>query len=145
MQQNSMPLSEIIVRDKRMVSLLYEQEIPLICRRISDGKLKKVSFRALYDNNEVFWKQDKGWAFYVSEEHVQAMIDMLKELDGKKEKHYIAEHEAEAKNVGDLLNFGEAYESIASMDSEKRVSLIKQDREKLDTLLIEAPKETKDS
>lgn len=141
MQQKSMPLSEIIVRDKRMISLLYEQEIPLICRRISDGKLKKVSFRALYDNNEVFWKQDKGWAFYVSEEHVQAMIDMLKELDGKKEKHYIAEHEAEAKNVEDLLNFGEAYESIASMDSEKRVSLIKQDREKLDTLLIEAPKE----
>lgn len=139
MKQNVVSLVEVLNKDQRMLPLMVGHEIPVVCRRLSTGKLKKISFRALHDNDSLFWQKKGDWEYLVSHEHLQSLSDLLKEMDSRDEKHYKEKDRAGRGPGNDIPNFGEEYETIAAMEYKERVDLVREAKNRLDRLLLETP------
>lgn len=119
---------------------MIEQEAPVICRRKADGKVKKISFRALYDNNKQFWINSQGWDYFTTRETAQTLLTALEVLDNHEEKRFTGSAE-EAEPRGDAPNFGREDERIASMGREERTRMVQQHRGLLEKLAAEKPRD----
>jgi hypothetical protein len=140
MNPNVVPLVTVLNQDQRMLPLLIHHEIPVVCRRISTGKLKKISFRALHDNNELFWKEGNGdWEFLIQGEHHQTLTDIINDMDSRTRKHYTDRTSIGSADDEYPPNFGERYDVIAAMACEERVELVKDAKLKLDRIILEKP------
>ncbi len=140
MNHSLVPLTTVLNEDRRMLPLLISQEIPVVCRRISTGKLKKISFRALHDNNTLFWKKGNGdWDFLITDEHHRTLSGLIRDMDSRGQKHY-KEREPEGSTDNEYPpNYGERYGEIAAMDRKERVELVKEAKVKLDRIILEKP------
>jgi HD-GYP domain-containing protein (c-di-GMP phosphodiesterase class II) len=145
MNKTHLPLPGALNSDSRMSALMKKQEIPVICRRKSTEKLKKISFRALHDNNPAFWKKDGDWDYFISKAHFQDLKEILAELDGKTEKHYSAGAGNHGSRNGErqesMPNFGPDEERINSMKPEERVIHVMRAKEQLEKLALEKPRD----
>jgi len=140
MSQGVTPISDLLSQDKRMLKLMVQQETPVICRRRSDRKLKKISFRALFDNNKQFWIDPNGWDYFTTRESADALIALLKALDERKEKHVTGSSDTSHPEQ-QLANFSREAQEIASMKQSDRTRMVEEHRSTLDKLAMEKPRD----
>ncbi len=140
MNHNVVPLVTVLNEDRRMLPLLIRHEIPVVCRRISTGKLKKISFRALHDNNKLFWKKgNEDWEFLITGEHHRTLTNLITDMDSRGQKHYKDQESGSSADNEYPPNFGGRYDVIAAMAHEERVELVKEAKLKLDRIILEKP------
>ncbi|MFP4491867.1 MAG: HD-GYP domain-containing protein [Spirochaetaceae bacterium] len=164
---NLISVQKALQKDRRLHRYLLLQEEPVLCFQKSTNKKKKVSFRALIDNNPTFWKTAGSWSFYFlsssvdealeeiqqNDEHIQnetfrrqkALMELKeKELTEKKLSNKEAGREEALTDVNTAVageappaNFSKDYEYIRSLSPDEKGELIYKDTHRLNRLLAD--------
>lgn len=138
-----------IEKDERLIPLLAEEEEPVLCVHKNASKQKKLSFRALYDNNSQFWNNPTtSWNYLLPSDRVRELLSTIRENPGN--YHFYASPSEEgtggfgddndgpaAHKAKGLPNFGSHYEEIQSLRHGEKVQLIDRHTNSLKDLLAQ--------
>jgi HD-GYP domain-containing protein (c-di-GMP phosphodiesterase class II) len=114
-------VAKAIERDSRLISRLIQAEEPVYCVHTEKGKRRQISFRALYDNNALFWNNsDSPWKFYLDKQRVDEHLRHIRESDENVEE----EERSRRRFISSLRNAEEAYspEQESSQNGQPRLS-----------------------
>ena len=146
-------VAKAIDQDERLIPLLAHEEEPVLCVNEDASKQKKISFRALYDNNRQFWDNPTtSWNYLLPVMRIRDLIAALREnpenyhfynptdrensqnvsSDGIKKT---IEGGIEPAQIGMPPNFGPHYSSIQSMPKDEKIELIDEHTNSLKELL----------
>jgi hypothetical protein len=156
----AIPVAKAIERDSRLVQYLIQVEEPVYCVNVKKGKRRQISFRALHDNNALFWNNpDSEWNFYLDKNRLEEHLRQIREhaenfeqhernrrqfIASLSDKERLSEDEVRGAEEGHRAgpNFDERYDSILEMPIGDREDLIKEHQKNLDELLqIPGPEE----
>ena len=140
------PLKAALNSDKDFLDVLHIEGALLLCINQSAGKKRSIRFKALYDNNNNFWRQKSEWEFFLAREDFRRLKEKAAALKAESDAPHwgaggnvSAAAEPEAPSVQD--SFGSVYESIAAMTGPERIEHINESTARLNSLAL---KKTKD-
>ncbi len=146
-------VAKAIEEDERLISLLAQEEEPVLCVHKEASKQKKISFRALYDNDSHFWSNPtSSWNYFLPLPRARTLIAAIREnpenyhfyfsgegadyedlemgwkgnLDGSHQKHDL---------TNKLPNFGAHYDNLHAMPKKEKLDIIHKHTNKLKELL----------
>ena len=155
MQETLTPLSKILLLQneksyKNRIDIIIEEDIPVVCINNDTKKKRQMPFKALFDNNENFWRKEGSWKYFFSGES----INKLKEKFAEKHENWSADpsklekkievatpvnddiEELEGEPEGDD-GFGSDYETFINMSPEQKVEHLNKDKVMLNEILAE--------
>jgi HD-GYP domain-containing protein (c-di-GMP phosphodiesterase class II) len=146
-------VAKAIDQDERLIPLLAHEEEPVLCVNEDASKQKKISFRALYDNNRQFWDNPTtSWNYLLPVLRIRDLLSALRENPDNYHFYTSTDSgdsqsmtsDAPDKTVGGSLetiqismppNFGSHYSSIQSMPKGEKLELIDEHNNSLQQLL----------
>ncbi len=147
---NYILVEEAIKKHPELIHLLRREEETVLCVNSENGKKKKLSFRALYDNNHFFWQNPGStWEFYLQSHRVNSLISRLREQSighsTAVPDQVIDDSEQDASTEADdevRTNFGGRYDQILGMNSRTRLDLLNEHADRLNGLLTREEEDT---
>ena len=133
--------SVVLVRDsiasnKDYIDVCLREDVPVICVNRETKNNKNMPFRVMYENNQKFWLQNEVWEYFVSNEDFAKVQDMASRAQAQWEPG-AEKPETEGTDQG----FGKDYQSIANMTDDERVQHLKEDKNRLDSLIAQKPRQ----
>jgi hypothetical protein len=148
---DNIPLSEALLSfdlksvNKKYISILLEEEFPILCINNETQKRRSMPFKALYDNNENFWQSQSGiWEYFLTMDD----LDKLKEIAAFKQGVRDMEIQKSAKDekLEELpaateieielgSGFGDEYKTFFEMSVDEKINQLNKDKSRLDELL----------
>jgi HD-GYP domain-containing protein (c-di-GMP phosphodiesterase class II) len=137
-------LRKAIEEDKKVVDICLQDNISVICISRDTKKEMHMPFSAMNGNTPNFWLRNDSWEYFIAN-------DDLKKIKEKIAKNAQLEiptvinnpdnpdpepSEADKADRG----YGDNYVSIAAMTDLERINQIKEDKNRLDTLLVQKPR-----
>lgn len=137
------PLNKAIHQEKGLIDILNREEEPVLCVNKNSGNKKKMSFRALYDNNREFWKNPtSSWTYYLPQSRVMELIARVRESERDPARPDYVQGDGSPGQENALQayapgrdNFGDRYDEICDMSEEQRLDLIREHNGELNELL----------
>ncbi|MFO7849088.1 MAG: metal-dependent phosphohydrolase [Spirochaetia bacterium] len=155
-------VKEALQKDRRLHKHLILQEEPVYCIQKKTNKKKKVSFRALTDNNPKFWTTPGSWSFYFLSSSIDQALEEIQQNDADitnkisqrqktlmelSEKGGLKEEVPQSEDLSDVntavagdippANFSKDYEYIRSLSPDEKNKLIFKNTHVLNTLLAD--------
>jgi hypothetical protein len=146
-------VEEALQKDRRLHLKFAEREEPVYCVQKKSQKKKKISYRALTDNNSRFWAVEGQWSFFLLEPSVDEALEELREEDRNKQfgaskrRDTIMSLEGDSGGNGDgadseeyiqeEVNFSDEYEHIRSLSTEEKCELISTETDRLSEVLAD--------
>ncbi len=155
-------VEEALQKDRRLHLKFAEREEPVYCVQKNSQKKKKISYRALTDNNSRFWAVEGKWSFFLLESSVDEALQELREEEkvkqfgDSKRRNTIMSLEGREipRPLGDVpggngdgsvseeyreeeVNFSEEYEHIRSLSTEEKSELISKENDRLEEVLAD--------
>ena len=146
-------VAKAVEEDERLISLLAQEEEPVLCVHKETPKQKKISFRALYDNDAHFWNNPTtSWSYFLPLPRARALIASVRE---KPENYhfYFSNETADYEDLEmgwkgnldgsnyqpdpshKLPNFGPHYDELHAMPKTEKLDIIHKHTNKLKELL----------
>ncbi len=140
-------LAKAIQQEQELIRLLIREEEPVMCVHTKSGQKKKMSFRALHDNNRKFWNNPtSSWNFYLPEERVNQLIEELGDTSASRpptQENGGEDHDQFQEAVfTEKSNFGNRFEEIRDMPREKQIDIIKDHTGHMNNLLVSGSRDT---
>ena len=133
-------LQKAIAEIKDCIDTCLQEDIPVICINKETRKKKLIRFEVLYENNKQFWLQNKTWEYFLSSDDYLKLQEKANEQMPSwvlKTSNNMPHRPEDDVNLG----FGKDYEPIAHMEDSERVQHIKENKERLDRLIITKPRQ----
>ena len=160
---SALDLRILLEKEPRLINALLVRGEVIICRHRTTGKVRTMQFKALYENDERFWKNpSSSWDFFLDRKVYDsvrvAFLGDVKEAEeaapaqtsvppeaasapkaaGAPKAGEPAELEAvEDGPVEDAENFGSDYTRLEKMDLSARVAYIDESKKRLDVLIAQ--------
>lgn len=139
------PLESILGPGSKLIPVLLQEDVAVICVNTSALKTRFMPFKALYDNNEKFWAQKGSWTYFIDSEDLVKIRKKMESgaityLVSTEQQTEQAKQPRPAKPEGPPADFGNEYTAIAAMSDAERVDHIKNDKKRLDILIAEKPR-----
>ena len=146
-------VAKAINEDERLISLLAEEEEPILCVHKDAHKQKKMSFRALYDNDSQFWANPTtSWNYFLPLSRARALIAAIRENPDNYHFYFSGdtadyddlemglkgsqnETGSNTRFAQKRPNFGPRYNEIHPMPKQEKIDIIDQHTNKLKQLL----------
>jgi len=143
------PLEEAIRLNPQLVRLLNREEEAVLCVHRKNKKKKKLSFRALYDNNHVFWNNpNSSWDFFLETNRVNNFVSQIREHSGSNSP-LIGDYDSEEQDVQFSpkeevvqTNFAERFDEIAAMSQKTRLELLTEHADRINSLIAKEKENT---
>jgi hypothetical protein len=148
-------LREVTAAGKEYIDALLREDAPIVCINRDTKKERLISFKTLYGNNSRFWLQNETWEYFLAKEYLARIKDAL---TAKPAAHTLVVGDSRPKPAPaepaparappaapDALmmeNYGAEYEAIAAMSEEQRIQQIQKDKQRLDELITQKPRNT---
>jgi len=123
--------------DPRLIQILKKEEEPVLCVQAKTGKKKKLSFRALHDNNPDFYNNpSSSWTFFLPSARVHVLQSQLNDqANTRLQYHGEDDVSSTGETNGHKTNFGNRYEEIALLSAKSKLDLIKDHTGRLNKIL----------
>jgi len=133
--------------NKVFISIILNEEIPIICVNREAKKKRLMPFKVLNDNKENFWMYDGSWEYFLSGE----AVEKIKEIAETKPESWdipnvgnvtkpVVKKAPETEDNG-INSYGKEYQHIAEMTNEERVECLNNNRKRLNDLLMQKNKD----
>jgi hypothetical protein len=141
-------LRKAIEEDKKVVDVCLQDNVSIICVNRDTQKDRPMPFSAMYGNNNSFWTKNDNWEYFLTNDDLKKIKEKIQKEaqleipDVKNEPGdtaQTAEEVTEAENV--KKGYGDDYVSIAAMTDDERVQHLQKDKDRLDTLLVQKPRQ----
>lgn len=151
-------VAKAIEEDERLIALLAQEEEPVLCVHKNASKQKRLSFRALYDNNSRFWNNPTtSWNYFLPLPRIRSLLAVIRENQDNYSfffsgdaadyedlemgwKGDLAGSDYTSNGLPKLPNFGQHYDTLHSMPKKEKLNIIDQHTDKLKQLLIQEPR-----
>ena len=134
---------------RQYIDIILNEEIPILCINRSTGKKRLMPFKVLYDNNEYFWLKEGGWQYYISGDDIEKIkknaVSKTGAWDLERSKSNIPEKtppkivmvdsEEELDELEVEVGYGKEYEDIIKMPTQKKLSHLFKQKQRLSDLL----------
>jgi HD-GYP domain-containing protein (c-di-GMP phosphodiesterase class II) len=135
------------------VKLLLRNRENVVCRSTSNGRIKSIQFRALYENNRRFWEHQERWEYFLERQVAHETDEQLRILREALERRRVAgdgSGDQSPEDTGPMLapadpepavdelpetdealsdegheNFSSTYAKYKRLDQDDRVKLLK--------------------
>lgn len=152
MKKNYVLLRKELDREEKLLKPLMDKGAVIVCRHASSGKIKKISFRALHDNDSRFWeKSGKPWSYYIDFavlEEARGLLasqnDPVKEESHPSESLLAMEADHQSKESSDVNvaeedpspegNYGARFSLFRNLSLKEREAMLERDKKRLDEL-----------
>jgi hypothetical protein len=146
---SALPLRSLLEKDDRLIKALLHEGPHVICRNAETGKIRNILFRALYDNDKLFWlNPNSNWSFFLEKKIYEAIKSQLPEksngvvpLFEEGEEFPASETKPPEKEEGAGENFGGEYFEIESSALPERIEKVKEYKSRLDILILQKEKD----
>ena len=128
-------LKKILESSGAYVQALLAEATPIICINKGAGKSRVMNFKALFDNNNLFWLQEGAWEYFIESkelEKIRAKAAFAQPLEGGSPGKKPPQEPENEETIE--LGFGSQYADIASMSAPERIELIDEAKNRLDSL-----------
>jgi len=137
--------------NKAYVDIIINEEIPIICINKGAQRKRLMPFKVLFDNKENFWLFSGPWEYFLTGDS----IDIIHEKSNTKtlqwenakapqkadEEEELEEMEVHEDEEDDADGFGSDYLAFTKMTTEERVECLNKDKQRLNELLLNRPKD----
>ncbi|MCL2762188.1 MAG: metal-dependent phosphohydrolase [Treponema sp.] len=140
-------LRDAIAAEKDFIEAGLQLDIPVICINKDTQHTKKMPFRVMYDNNNLFWQQNKTWEYFLSDEDFLTIQDRMAALQSQWEPAVTGDDD----RTDDLVipetvsaineDFGEDYEDFVHMTEEERILNLRKSKNRLENLITQKPRQ----
>jgi len=139
-------LRQAIEEDKQLVESCLQENVSVICINKDTKKDRPMPFSAMYGNNNIFWMQNDSWEYFLTNDDLKK----LKEKKATQLEIKIVNNSSDGPipEDGELSEadkiekgYGDEYTSIAAMTEVERLQHIREDKARLDNLLIQKPRQ----
>jgi HD-GYP domain-containing protein (c-di-GMP phosphodiesterase class II) len=137
-------LQKAIEENKKVLDICLQDNIPVICINKETQKDKHMPFSAMQGNTPNFWTKGGSWEYFLANDDLKKIKEKIaKEVqleipDVKYIQDSPNQEPTEAEKVE--KGYGDSYVSIAAMTDIERVQHLKEDKNKLDNLLVMKPR-----
>jgi len=153
------PLSDVVVLpdgsgiNKAYVDIIMQEEIPVLCVSQSSKKTRLMPFKVLYDNNNVFWEQGKGWDYFFTEDALEKLKERFDNKPGawnekkpkasKKTAKKADPKEDDVEELEVVKGYGSEYRNFVEMTTEEKIECLNNNKKRLNNLLTQKDKNEK--
>jgi HD-GYP domain-containing protein (c-di-GMP phosphodiesterase class II) len=128
-------LRDAIANNKDYIGVCQNEDISIICVSRETKNNKNMPFRIMYENNPKFWLQNEAWEYFISNEDFSRVQGIASRAKSQWEPDTVKQ-ETESADLG----FGRDYKSIADMTDAERIQHLKEDKNRLDSLIAQEPR-----
>jgi hypothetical protein len=156
--ESIVPLSKLLLSSdgktvsNTFISIILEEDLPVVCINKEMGKKRKISFRILYENNNSFWQKGGNWEYYITAEHLKVIEEKAVSKSGSWEKMPAGGVQTVKKpelkrDVEDLeeveveAGYGSDYEKFSKMSTTEKISCLNSNKQKLSDLITSKRKD----
>ncbi|MDR2922338.1 MAG: metal-dependent phosphohydrolase [Treponema sp.] len=134
-------LKKAIEEDRQIVDICLQENIQVICINKDTKKDRHMPFSAMYGNNSAFWMKNDSWEYFL----VNDDLKKIKEKIPKEGTIPVVNAESESEELVSEADkaekgYGDNYVSIAAMTDVQRIQHLQEDKNRLDTLLVQKPR-----
>ena len=133
-------LQEAMAENKDYIKICLREDISVICVSRETGNNKYIRFKALYENNHQFWLKNEAWEYFLSNDDFQKIKNAATGSESHQEQKTDGGRPETDKNKMEQ-SFGKEYESIATMPEPERVRHLIEDKNRLDNLIAQKPRQ----
>ncbi|MCL2042819.1 MAG: metal-dependent phosphohydrolase [Treponema sp.] len=138
----------VLVRDamaggKDYINACIKENVTVICVSRETGNNKYMPFKGMYENNNQFWSKNEAWEYFISNEDFAKAKEAVKKY-GSDWKPIIKDNGEvllEPDNALTEQGFGTDYESIVAMPEPERIEQLKENKIRLDNLIVMKPRQ----
>jgi len=137
------------VKNKKIIEVMLDGDIPVICVKKASKNKRLMPFKALYDSNENFWIQDSSWEYSITEESLEKVkkeviersgswIDDIQDIDKPAQKEEKKKTKNKDENLEELeveVGYGNEYKAFAEMSTPEKVNHLNKNKQRLNELL----------
>ena len=122
---------------KKYIEIIIKEDIPILCVNRGARSKRTMPFKALYGNNNSFWKQGGNWEYYLSGDDYAKLRELVaaNQNDLKVEYSAANEEKAQPQKPAPVQGFGSDLEEIAVLSDEEKIQKIENDNDRLKKLL----------
>ena len=135
-------LRKAIEENKQIVEICLQENVSIICINKDTKKERPMPFSAMYGNNSSFWMKNDSWDYFIANDDLKKIKEKIpKEI--QKDYKIVKDdpdNPAAETNEEDDWGYGNNYASIAAMTDIERINQIKEDKTRLDNLLVLKPR-----
>jgi HD-GYP domain-containing protein (c-di-GMP phosphodiesterase class II) len=134
-------LRKAIEENKQIVEICLQENVSIICINKDTKKERPMPFSAMYGNNSSFWMKNDSWDYFIANDDLKKIKEKIpKEIQNDyKIVKDDSDNSAEETDEDDW-GYGNNYASIAAMTDVERINQIKEDKTRLDNLLVLKPR-----
>jgi HD-GYP domain-containing protein (c-di-GMP phosphodiesterase class II) len=133
-------LSETIAGNKDYIDACISEDVPVICVSRETKDNKYMPFKVMYENNPKFWLQNEAWEYFISKEDYAKVQEAVARQNSQWEP---SQTNTEAEENDITRSFGKDYSTIANMTDDERVQQLKEDKDRLESLIAQKPRQQK--
>lgn len=110
--------------NKKYVETMLSEDIFVLCVNRDAQKKRFMPFKALYGNNHQFWQQKGGWEYFLQDETIADIKEIIQKKYGEWEPTHLDAAQC-PEEMSRRTGYGSDYEAIAAMSNEERVEKMK--------------------
>jgi len=141
-------LRKAIEEDKQLVEICLQENVPVICVNKDTKKDRPMPFSAMYGNNTTFWMKNDNWDYFLANDDLKKLKDKIPKETPKDFKIVQNDSGAPAAETNEAneaekaeKGYGDNYVSITAMTDVERINHLQEDKNRLDNLLIQKPRQ----
>jgi HD-GYP domain-containing protein (c-di-GMP phosphodiesterase class II) len=134
-------LRKTIEENKQIVEICLQENVSIICINKDTKKERPMPFSAMYGNNSSFWMKNDNWDYFIANDDLKKIKEKIPKEIQKDYKIVKDDSDNSAAETNeDDWGYGDSYASIAAMTDIERINQIKEDKTRLDNLLVLKPR-----
>ena len=137
-------LRKAIEEDKKVLDICLKDNIPVICINKDTQKDRHMPFSAMQGNTPNFWMKSGSWEYFLANDDLKKIKEKIAKESPIEIPTVINTPDAPGSEPSEAdkveKGYGDSYVSIAAMTDVERIQHLKEDKNRLDNLLIMKPR-----
>jgi HD-GYP domain-containing protein (c-di-GMP phosphodiesterase class II) len=134
-------LRKAIEENKQIVEICLQENVSVICINRDTKKEKHMPFSAMNGNTPNFWIKSESWDYFITNDDLKKIKEKIPKEIQKEYKIVKDDPDNSVAETDEVeMGYGDSYASIAAMTDVERINQIKEDKTRLDNLLVLKPR-----